>query len=353
MLENFVNIKGRQVQKHDIEANWIKAGNAANPFTPLKGEIIIYDDRYIDDTGEHIVADQVRFKIGDGIRNVNELPFEVQKDLFTLEESVNKEFLSNDYTWIRFNFSSTEEHTIYFAYEDEIEGPFEIERSCRGGVWYNTAELLNCYVTIINIASDDFDELTFDIRTCKYAPVQLVENMYTNEQIDSAIAEATRDFNIVATYEGITTDISYDAYYMVEVLDGAADTTLHFTGNDERGVSCWIDVDLHNNEVFQIPKDGWEPEGSDKVVGLVTLATCEVDYYNETRLHEIEYKYYSPDQTDEIIDNKLEATTANYTEALLELKTSLEQQISDLINIQNQLQEKVNELYSALEWGNF
>ena len=73
MLENFVNIKGRQVQKHDIEANWIKAGNAANPFTPLKGEIIIYDDRYIDDTGEHIVADQVRFKIGDGETVASEL----------------------------------------------------------------------------------------------------------------------------------------------------------------------------------------------------------------------------------------------------------------------------------------
>lgn len=56
-------ILSRIIQKHDIEANWNKAVN----FVPMRGELIVYD---IDDT--HLYE---RFKIGDGIKKVNELPF--------------------------------------------------------------------------------------------------------------------------------------------------------------------------------------------------------------------------------------------------------------------------------------
>lgn len=53
----------RLVNKHDLEQNWLKATG----FIPLDGEIIIYD------------ADNLhsypRIKIGDGIHNVNDLPF--------------------------------------------------------------------------------------------------------------------------------------------------------------------------------------------------------------------------------------------------------------------------------------
>ena len=57
------NLKARIVHKHDIEANWILAEN----FTPKQGEIIVYD---VDDTHSY-----ERFKIGDGVQNVNDLPF--------------------------------------------------------------------------------------------------------------------------------------------------------------------------------------------------------------------------------------------------------------------------------------
>jgi hypothetical protein len=59
------NIKARIVHKHDVEANW----QLATGFTPMTGEIIVYD---IDENYSY-----VRFKIGDGIHNVNELPFAV------------------------------------------------------------------------------------------------------------------------------------------------------------------------------------------------------------------------------------------------------------------------------------
>lgn len=57
------NIKARVVHKHDIESNWLLATN----FTPKQGEIIVYD---VDSTHSY-----ERIKIGDGVRNVNDLPF--------------------------------------------------------------------------------------------------------------------------------------------------------------------------------------------------------------------------------------------------------------------------------------
>lgn len=50
-------------QKHDVEANWLKA----TTFIPKAGELIVYD---IDDTHNF-----PRFKIGDGSTVVTNLPF--------------------------------------------------------------------------------------------------------------------------------------------------------------------------------------------------------------------------------------------------------------------------------------
>lgn len=63
MADNEKKIKTRIINKHDIENNWLKAIN----FIPKSGELIIYDP---DDTYEY-----PRVKIGDGINNVNTLPF--------------------------------------------------------------------------------------------------------------------------------------------------------------------------------------------------------------------------------------------------------------------------------------
>ena len=67
-------INGRIVLNHDIESNWI----LATGFTPLKGEVIIYD---IDDNYNY-----ERIKIGDGVTNVNSLPF--------VNDSVKEELLT-------------------------------------------------------------------------------------------------------------------------------------------------------------------------------------------------------------------------------------------------------------------
>lgn len=64
-MGNYKEIKARQAQKHDIEANWEKAGE--NGFVPVAGEIIIYDK-----DATHL---KDRIKIGDGVTKISDLDF--------------------------------------------------------------------------------------------------------------------------------------------------------------------------------------------------------------------------------------------------------------------------------------
>ena len=71
-------LKARIQQKHDVEANWINATG----FSPKAGEIIVYD------------ADEnnpVRFKIGDGVTNVNLLPFATKQFISYLSQQLTAE----------------------------------------------------------------------------------------------------------------------------------------------------------------------------------------------------------------------------------------------------------------------
>ena len=80
ILSNEKLINSRQQQKHDIEANWLKAVN----FVPKPGELIIYDaeiqgDEFPKDIDGQNLRDYYitypRIKIGNGETNVNDLPF--------------------------------------------------------------------------------------------------------------------------------------------------------------------------------------------------------------------------------------------------------------------------------------
>lgn len=73
------NVKTRIIHKHDTEENWNKATN----FIPKQGEIIVYDNDSI--------YDYERFKIGDGVTNVNDLPFATYKTVVDAELSATSE----------------------------------------------------------------------------------------------------------------------------------------------------------------------------------------------------------------------------------------------------------------------
>lgn len=63
------SLSARVSHLHDIEANWLNLEN----FIPKIGEIIIYD--------KDLNNNKPRFKIGDGITEVNSLPFNGDIDL--------------------------------------------------------------------------------------------------------------------------------------------------------------------------------------------------------------------------------------------------------------------------------
>ena len=90
-------LNGRIVNKHDIEANWLKATN----FIPMLGEIIVYD---VDDT-----HNQQRMKIGDGVTNVNDLLFH--------ESAIQSDWNENDETSLSYvknrTHYETEDGTVY------------------------------------------------------------------------------------------------------------------------------------------------------------------------------------------------------------------------------------------------
>lgn len=65
-------INGRIILKHDTEENWLKATG----FVPQIGEVVIYDT--------DAANSECRVKVGDGLRNVNDLPFLV--DYITNDE---------------------------------------------------------------------------------------------------------------------------------------------------------------------------------------------------------------------------------------------------------------------------
>lgn len=78
-------ITSRIQQKHDTAANWANA----TTFIPKKGEIVIYDAEY---NTSGVQTQAVRFKIGDGSRTINNLPFaliDYDGRITSLESTVN------------------------------------------------------------------------------------------------------------------------------------------------------------------------------------------------------------------------------------------------------------------------
>ena len=85
-MANIKHLKSRFQQKHDVEANWLIAGEPGEnktPFIPMVGEIIVYD---ADENHNY-----PRFKIGDGVTTVTLLPF-YGDYLVSLIEDLNRRF---------------------------------------------------------------------------------------------------------------------------------------------------------------------------------------------------------------------------------------------------------------------
>lgn len=82
-MSNEKNLKVRISNKHDIEANWLKATN----FIPKAGELIIYDP------DENFAY--ARFKFGDGVTLINDLPFGHLQSDFNQTDETQLDFIKN------------------------------------------------------------------------------------------------------------------------------------------------------------------------------------------------------------------------------------------------------------------
>jgi hypothetical protein len=99
------NMKSRHVQKHATESEWLKA----NIFIPKQAEIIVYD---VDENHPY-----ERFKIGDGVTLLKDLPFSNEnngvKDAYTKGEVDT--------------FLEQKQNKLYFYHEDIIPQIFSQE----------------------------------------------------------------------------------------------------------------------------------------------------------------------------------------------------------------------------------
>lgn len=78
-------INARVISKHDIPTEW----KMATDFVPEQGEIVVYDE-----TNE---IGPSKVKIGDGKRNINELPFIAEPEKYVLKEA-GKGLSANNFT---------------------------------------------------------------------------------------------------------------------------------------------------------------------------------------------------------------------------------------------------------------
>lgn len=120
-------LKTRIIQKHDTEANWLLATN----FTPLNGEIIIYDE---DDN-----HDYKRIKIGNGTDNVNDLDF-----------VVNKEDIP---TQVQVDWKQSDENALDYIKNKpfgSVVGKDFLEYTTYEGVWYEDDPERLFYMTEVN-----------------------------------------------------------------------------------------------------------------------------------------------------------------------------------------------------------
>ena len=129
------NVKARIVHKHDLESNWLKSA-----LIPKQGEIIVYDVE-IDSEGNTLTLPDgrteaytyERFKMGDGIQNVNDLPFMIDKitddeiDELCFDDNISFDDIITGGT------SGGSGNTVYFGEEEPTDAK-------TGDFWYDESE---------------------------------------------------------------------------------------------------------------------------------------------------------------------------------------------------------------------
>lgn len=170
MSTDIKRLKSRSIQKHDVEANWLQATG----FVPYAGEIIVYD--------KDEAHDYVRFKIGDGNSNVNDLPFEVEKDLFEFKKNLYLYEIPAG-AYVRINADVDKEClATVTAYNDPTDETNQFEKKCKINQWFSLDEFISYSYTearfeyITDEETGDSIDFTINLKINNYA---LRDKVYT------------------------------------------------------------------------------------------------------------------------------------------------------------------------------
>lgn len=159
------NITSRIQQKHDTAANWAQA----TTFIPKKGEIIIYDAEY---NASGVQTQAVRFKIGDGSRTINNLPFAlIDPDNLAKLDTENtftaKQMINSGYGAVSLKTQGYVEIGASFASKSDIGGLYGFKDDSTGRIYAINPRDLG-FVERVKINGSDKepnDEGTVDIGT--------------------------------------------------------------------------------------------------------------------------------------------------------------------------------------------
>lgn len=254
-------IYGRSVQKHDVQSNWEKATN----FTPMAGEIIVYD---IDENYNY-----ERIKIGDGVQNVNALPFvtdAIQEELDTKLSATNptatgRFTIANDHTngtsaFYKNNSATVDYGTIIKDF-DADENSLSIVVSARNNaVSISDGTNTHRVLTTANIDSALSSASTNAIQNKVVNEAisnlnTLVGDTSVSSQIDDAIS------NIPQTNWNQNDDTQADyvknrPFYSEDPVEVPvfANTTLDFNSEDSYGgdFSVYLDIELLAEAAFGV-----------------------------------------------------------------------------------------------------
>lgn len=242
-------------QKHDIEANWMKAIN----FIPKLGEVIVYD---IDENHTY-----ERMKIGDGVTNVNNLSFVSTHPDYSENDELAAEYIQNrtHYKYI--------EQNVYVpnaAYEGVIKifknGQYEGSKFC--------VIDLTSYTDLFNVTLGDAYTIVLDGIEYSKSCTSLTPNTYT--------------FGNEALFWISRNDTGEN--YCINIDFQNQEVKCHVLGED---VSHTLYVYKDYDRIKQIPIE-YVQTASDERLGVITATEKEDVMFAEVGVDENGKLWYEP-----------------------------------------------------------
>lgn len=211
-------LQGRIVNKHDSAANWAQAVN----FRPMQGELIIYDP---DETCSY-----VRFKIGDGVQNVNALPFandgfiSYNEQTLTDEQKAQARANIDKFKWRTFS-DSWGTYTYALAPEDDDK--------------YELAQ------TITNISNNGSISALEDIVSWLYSFVST--SIHLPNSSSEMIENVVKNYEVLRSNEVFTT---INLYFKENNYNDYAGTKVMVSTTGKKDPSHIVQVDGIFNDLF-------------------------------------------------------------------------------------------------------